>query len=302
MGHTKVIDGKVRKGLMFKMGDTMQMLRLLMLMALVLGGGPIISSVFAQKPAFTLPPHAAEITAGVFDLGTAQDVDGRAMQGYAFLHPKRDYHHRPGHGGGGGDKGGSGSTSSTCFAFLAKGATWKSVEPYVLDTTNGDGLSASYVSNWTAMSLGAWELAAGVDIFGTRDTGSTVDGADTVSPDGKNEVSFGPIDEPNVIAVTIVWGYFSGPPFMRELVEWDAVFNDLDFAWDWAGPTSETTSGNTSIMDYLNISIHEFGHAAGLGHPESSCTEESMYAFATKGETRKRTLNTGDNTGIQKAY
>ena len=60
--------------------------------------------------------------------------------------------------------------------------------------------------------------------------------------------------------------------------------------------------GNTSIMDYLNIGVHEFGHAAGLAHPDSSCTEESMYAFATKGETRKRTLNTGDNTGIQKAY
>ena len=171
-----------------------------------------------------------------------------------------------------------------------------------LDTSNDDGLSASDVSNWTEMSLGAWELAAGVDIFGTRDTGSTVDGADTVSPDGKNEISFGPIDEPNVIAVTIVWGFFSGPPFTRELVEWDAVFDDPDIEWGWAGPTSESTLGNTSIMDYVNISIHEFGHAAGLAHPASSCTEESMYGFATEGETRKRTLNTGDTTGIQEVY
>ena len=162
------------------------MLRLQMLIALVLGGGPIISSVFAQKPPFALPPHAAELTASVFDLGTAEDVDGRVVQGYAFVHPKRGYHHRPGHGGGGGggDRGGSNSTSSTCFAFLARGAPWKSVESYVLDTTNGDGLSASDVSNWTEMSLGAWKLAAGVDIFGTRDTASTVDGADTVSPNG----------------------------------------------------------------------------------------------------------------------
>ena len=299
MGHSK---GKIRKGLMFKMGDIMRMLRLLMLIALVLVGGPIISSVFAQKPPFALPPHAAEITAGVFDLGTAKDVDGRAVQGYAFVDPKKGYHHRPGHGGGPGGGRDSGGTTSNCFAFLARGATWKSVESYVLDTTNGDGLSASDVSNWTEMSLGAWELAAGVDIFGTRDTGSTVDGADTESPDGKNEVSFGPIAEPNVIAVTIVWGFFSGPPFMRELVEWDAVFNDPDFEWGWAGPTSETTLGITSIMDYLNISVHEFGHAAGMGHPDSSCTEESMYGFATEGETRKRTLNNGDTTGIQNAY
>lgn len=289
--------GKTIKGLMFKMGDTMRMLRLQMLIALVLGGGPIISSAFAQRPPFMLPPHAVEITAGVYDLGTAEDVDGRVVQGYAFVHPKRGYHHRPGH-----DRGGSGSTSSTCFAFFAKGATWKSVEPYVLDTTNADGISATNVANWTATSLGAWEMAAGVDIFGTQDTGSTVDGADTQSPDGKNEIFFGQIDKPNVIAVTIVWGFFSGPPFTRELVEWDAVFNDPDFKWGRAGETSETTLGDTSIMDYLNISVHEFGHAAGLAHPDSSCTEDSMYAFATDGETKKRTLNAGDIAGIQQAY
>jgi len=32
------------------------------------------------------------------------------------------------------------------------------------------------------------------------------------------------------------------------------------------------------------------------------CTEETMYRFATEGETKKRTLNTGDITGIKKLY
>ncbi len=77
------------------------------------------------------------------------------------------------------------------------------------------------------------------------------------------------------------------------------MFDDPDFEWAWAGPTGETTLGITSVMDYLNISVHEFGHAAGLAHPDSSCTEESMYGFATEGETKKRTLNAGDTTGIQ---
>ena len=147
----------------------------------------------------------------------------------------------------------------------------------------------------SVLCLGAWELAAGVDIFGTRDTGSTVDGADTVSPDGKNEVSFGPIDEPNVIAVTIVWGIFFGPPPGRELVEWDAVFDDEYFYWGDA-------LGAPGTMDYQNIATHEFGHAAGFDHPDSTCTEETMYAFAEAGETKKRTLNAGDIGAITEVY
>lgn len=275
----------------------MRILRLQILIALVLGVGSIASSALAERPPFVLPSHAVEITAGVYDLGTARDVDGREVQGYAFLHPKKGYHHRPGHSGGPG----GGGTESKCYAFFSKGSVWKTVEPYVLDSTNSDVLTDAAIADWTAMSLSAWEMAAGVDIFGPRVTG-TVDGADTSEPDNKNEVMFGSFADPNTIAATIVWGFFSGPMFMRELVEWDAVFNDPGFAWGYAGATEENILGNTSVMDYLNISIHEFGHAAGLGHPGDACTEETMFRFATEGETKKRTLHAGDVAGIQDGY
>ena len=55
-------------------------------------------------------------------------------------------------------------------------------------------------------------------------------------------------------------------------------------------------------MDYQNIATHEFGHALGLGHPESTCTEETMYAFASFGETKKSTLEAGDIAGVNKLY
>ena len=55
-------------------------------------------------------------------------------------------------------------------------------------------------------------------------------------------------------------------------------------------------------MDYQNIATHEFGHALGLRHPDSTCTEETMYAFASEGETKKQTLEAGDVTGINKLY
>jgi len=108
-------------------------------------------------------------------------------------------------------------------------------------------------------------------------------------------VMFAAIDDPGVIAVTITWGVFSGPPSGRELVEWDQVYDDVDFAWGDADT-------NTSAMDLLNIAVHEIGHAAGLAHPDLTCTDETMYAYAAEGETKKRDLNAGDIAGIRDIY
>ncbi len=51
-------------------------------------------------------------------------------------------------------------------------------------------------------------------------------------------------------------------------------------------------------MDFQNIVTHE----SGMGHPSDDCTEETMYRFASLGETKKRTLNAGDIAGIKKLY
>ena len=55
-------------------------------------------------------------------------------------------------------------------------------------------------------------------------------------------------------------------------------------------------------MDFENVSTHEIGHSDGMGHPDDSCTEESMYRFSANGETKKRDLNTGDIAGINQLY
>lgn len=92
------------------------------------------------------------------------------------------------------------------------------------------------------------------------------------------------------------WGIFSGPVKQRQLIEWDQVYNEVNFDWI-ADATTDPTK-----MDFENISTHEIGHAFGMGHPNSSCTEETMYAFATEGETKKRDLNSGDIAGISALY
>jgi len=158
---------------------------------------------------------------------------------------------------------------------------------------NVAGLADADVRNLMAASTDSWDSNVAFDVFGSEVAG-TVDGADTVSPDGKNEVLFADVSSSGAIAVTIVWGIFGGPPFARKLVEWDMVFDDVDFGW--------STDGSAGVMDFHNIAAHEIGHAAGLGHPGDSCTEETMYSFANFGETKKRDLNAGDIAGIKALY
>ena len=55
-------------------------------------------------------------------------------------------------------------------------------------------------------------------------------------------------------------------------------------------------------MDFENIATHELGHSVGMGHPADECTEETMYRFASEGETKKRDLNAGDIAGVNQLY
>jgi hypothetical protein len=241
---------------------------------------PNLISVVNEKSEIQviIPAHAVELTPGVFSLGTAADVDGRIVEGFLFVYDKKE-NVKPSRTKGKGGK-------EKCFAFLAKGARWRTTEQYI----TGDEIN----STLTEISLNTWDSEVLFDIFGTRDTEGIVDGADSESPDGKNEVEFANLGETNTIAYTIVWGIFYGPPWQRELVEWDVVFNS-------AYPFGDADA-NPEVMDYQNIATHEFGHALGLAHPDDSCTEETMYRYADYGETKKRDLNTGDIAGIKELY
>lgn len=271
----------------------------ILLLALPVGAQPPIVPAVVQPSLQPIlaPQQAIDQSPAIVPLGSAVDpATGKVVEGIAFIHYRKAPGHKPQHGANGG-------AAPTCYSHLAKGARWKATEPYILDATNADGLTAADVAAWTNDGLEAWDTQVAFDIFGTRDLAGVVDGADTVSPDSKNEIFFGNIADPGVIAVTIVWGIFSGPPFGRELVEFDMVFDDPDFTWGNAGATNESALGDTSVMDYWNVLTHEAGHAAGMGHPSDSCTEETEYRFSQNGETKKRTLSSlGDIPGIQALY
>jgi len=254
----------------------------------------------AKNPV-VIPAHAVEVAPGVFYLGKALDK-GRVVEGYAmFVKPtcnndgicdpeenpscadcKKDVEDP------------EDPDTSSCYTFLARGARWRSVEPYIVDPANTRGLDGGFISSNLAEDIGKWEIAAGVNILGYEVSG-IVDGADLKSPDNKNEVMFADIAKDNVIAMAIIWGIFGGPPPFRELVEWDMIFDDVDFDW--------SENGEAGKMDFENIATHELGHAVGLGDLyNSECSEQTMYGYASYGETKKQTLESGDIAGIQKLY
>jgi hypothetical protein len=234
-----------------------------------------------------LPPHAADEQ--TVSLGTKVDpVSKKTVEGIAFIHYKKDEDRTK-------EAKGTKGAGSTCYSLLSKGARWKTLEPWIVNPNNIRGLGTDFIFENLGLNIGKWETAAlGKNILG--DGTSTGDPliADTVSPDGQNEAYFADISSPGAIAVTIVWGIFSGSPQNRELVEWDQVYDDADFDWSSAGEAGK--------MDFENITTHELGHAAGMGHPSDSCTEETMYRFSSNGETKKRDLNTGDIAGIKELY
>lgn len=226
----------------------------------------------------------------VFASERPKGIEGRGeLTKITFIHHKKSFAKPPWAGGG------SGKNDTKCYSVLAKGAKWKNVEDYYVNTDNSDGLGSVFVDSTANVSVSEWNSNSPVQIFGDGYVDNTVSYDDT-SVDGMNTMSFGSYPDGNVIAVTNVWGYFGGPPQTRELVEWDMLLN-TGSDWTWGDATVDN-----SLMDLENIVVHELGHAAGLGHPESTCTEESMYAYSTEGEVKKRDLNAGDVAGLEELY
>lgn len=242
-----------------------------------------------EHASVTIPEDAVEIAPGIFSLGTTVDIDGAVLEGYAIVDYKKGYHHRPGHNGGG-----SNEATNSCFSFLSSGAKWKTLENYLVDPNNSVRLDQNFVRTNIAGDIQEWENAVGRNIFGPEVPGIVNRGSIGNSMNGQNEVIFGSIASPGAIAVTYVWGIFSGPPSRRELREWDQIYDQIDFLWN--------NNGDPNAMDFENIAQHELGHSFGLGHPSDTCTEETMYRFASEGEIKKRDLNAGDISGIRRLY
>ncbi|MFH1503165.1 MAG: matrixin family metalloprotease [Candidatus Diapherotrites archaeon] len=278
---------------------------------LMISVGLVVASAKNQNQKFNLPKHAVEVSPGVFYLGKTIDK-GKVVEGYAFMIRDKEKFAKPGTVCGNGicepgeninkcplDCGGGEDPTepdtSSCYGFLSKGAKWKSVENYIVNTNNEDGLSEGFITGNLADSIVKWETAANYDILGTGSSTNETLVADFYTTDNKNEVYFDDLGASDTIAFTVVWGIFGGRPSNRELVEWDMVFND-NFIWGDA-------TINSSVMDFENIATHELGHAVGMDDLyNSACSDQTMYGYSWNGDISKRDLASGDIAGIRALY
>ena len=192
-------------------------------------------------------------------------------------------------------QGSNGNEKSKCYGFIAKGLKLKETKTYVINRTNSFGLSNAFVESAVSAGAEAWDEQVSQELF--NNSYAVNDSVVSGQLDGNNAIAFGDYPQQGVIAVTHIWGYFYGNPKTREIIEFDITW-DTDFVWENAAD-----SNNSNVMDLQNISTHEFGHAAGMDDLyETSCMEETMYGYSEEGETKKRTLETGDITGIKKLY
>lgn len=189
----------------------------------------------------------------------------------------------------------AGGGETECYDFLGRGVKWKELPvDYVVDPDNS-GLTEEFVTGAIYAGAEEWDAHTAAELF--NDAYTIVHDAtwDSDAPDGRNELLFGDYPTDGVIAVTVIWGYFSGPIWIRKIVEFDILF-DTDYKWG-------DGTADPAVMDLQNIATHELGHGAGLADLyDSACAAETMYGYSTYGETKKRTLNTGDIIGIQELY
>lgn len=248
-----------------------------------------------------IPAHAIEKAPGLYYLGEAVDPgSGEMVEGYMIVRPHKESA-RP---AGTGKNKPSGDTSPTasCYSFMASGAKWKTVEPWVVNPANGFGISNASVFSILDKSIAKWEDATdgkigngGSDVIGVGSATGSALVADEVSPDNSNEVYFGDL-KPGTIGVTIVWGVFGGPVKNRRLVEWDQVYNNY---YNW----SDAAEGDINAMDFESIATHELGHTMGLADLyNSDCSAMTMYGYGSEGEINARTLEDGDINGMNSLY
>ena len=181
---------------------------------------------------------------------------------------------------------GKGKGSDVCYKLL--GVKWNQQVNYVINPTNSQGLSESFISNSIYLGAEQWDANTAYDLFGTYQIDSS---AYYGNQNYRNEISFGNIQDTGVIAITTLWV----DPSSKSIIESDIEF---DTDWQWGDATK-----NASLMDVQNIATHELGHAIGLGDIYSStCVAETMYGYSKAVETIKRTLNKADITGLRKIY
>ncbi len=143
--------------------------------------------------------------------------------------------------------------------------------------------------DWTTAiqnGTGAWNAAGSAFRFHYSGTTSR----SGPEYDGTNVVTRTNMGSGGILAQNTYWYLRRG----KLVLENDIVFNTY-YPW--------STDGNPSAYDVQGIATHELGHSLVLNDLYKSFQSEmTMYGYAGIGETKKRTLESGDRDGIVRIY
>lgn len=178
--------------------------------------------------------------------------------------------------------------TKTCYKLL--GIKWTNLPIiYTINPTNNQSLPESFIFYAISTAAETWDDATSTELF--NNTYIVNRNAVYGIRDNENAIVFGDYPNDNVIAITTYWYNRK----TKEIVEFDVLFNTR-FVWGDA-------EQNSSLMDLQNIATHELGHGIGMNDVyQSLCSEVTMYGYSSYGETKKRTLEQPDITGLQKIY
>lgn len=158
--------------------------------------------------------------------------------------------------------------------------------------------------NSVPSSVGSANLATIVQ-NGFNDWMSAVNGKVTLTKSAQNTtINKSNYDNKNVIAfgrtgsslgTTYVWYY----PSTGQVVDVDTIMN-LKYQWRW----TQSACADNRYYDAENVMTHELGHWFGLDdeYDAASFGDATMYGYASKGETKKDSLTTGDRSGAAAIY
>ena len=181
--------------------------------------------------------------------------------------------------------------TSAAFGYSLNGRKWFSSADakFYLNNSNGPSccLTSSQQDSQISSGINAWAIAS-------KGGSTTKSGA---KRDGQNVVSWGKLGG-NTLGVT---HYISTDTSQSQVCNGNLIyrFTEVDvrfnrsFSW-------QTSSGCSNGFDLAGVSVHEFGHAVGLGH--SSVGGATMYPSVAACDFGISSLANDDRAGYSAIY
>jgi len=165
------------------------------------------------------------------------------------------------------------------------GISWTTFEVYVKRSYQAweDDPDSTMDYNYMGSTSGkAWGANDGYNIFGWR----SIDGTG------------------GTLGVTNLWGqYYITAGQYTSPVEYKMRIVDADIELDTGDSWSAADSVPSDKFDVQNVGTHEVGHVTGLADLyDAEDADQTMYGYASMGESKKRSLFWGDIAGLYALY